>query len=162
MLVVGVTSVKSVINVILFAWGVNAAIGYRLPPSVPTGGTRKGRHKKGRRRRRRKVLQSPRRSGKNEKVARAKPTYSLPLPPLESGAERVYFFFSGFPGWRDKYLDACPGTFSPNWILSPLLRGVSCRLICMSPVIFRAWAELTEIERQTLNRNFLAAAAICI
>lgn len=54
------------------------------------GGTRKGRHKKGRRR---KVLQSPRRSGKNEKVARAKPTYYLPLPPLESGAERVYFFF---------------------------------------------------------------------
>lgn len=82
---------------ILFAWGVNAAIGYRLPPSVPAGGTRKGRHKKGRRRRRRrKVLQSPRRRGKNEKVAGAKPTYSLPLPPLESGAERVYFFFQVF------------------------------------------------------------------
>lgn len=55
------------------------------------GARGKGAIKKGRRRR--KVLQSPRRSGKNEKVARAKPTYSLPLPPLESGAERVYFFF---------------------------------------------------------------------
>lgn len=91
------------------------------------------------------------------------PNQPTPSPFHPWRAEQsVCIFFSGFPGWRDKYLDACPGTFSPNWILSPLLRGVSCRLICMSPVIFRAWAELTEIERQTLNRNFLAAAAICI
>lgn len=68
---------------ILFAWGVNAAIGYRRLSQQEGRG--EGAIKKGRRRRRRKVLQSPRRSGRKEKVARAKPTYSPP-------GERVFFF----------------------------------------------------------------------
>lgn len=55
--------------------------------------------------------------------------------------QRVYFFFCpGFAlAWQ--ILRRLPRTFAPRLPRAPC-PGHSCRLICMSPVIFRAWAEL--------------------